>query len=258
MDLGLNGLRVLVTAGASGIGLQTARAFAAEGALVHVCDIDDQALTALQNSDPGISTSHTDVADRSAVEALFDTALARLGGLDCLINNAGIAGPTGPVEQIDPADWDRCIAVTLTSQFNCTRLAVEHLKSSDNPSIINLSSAAGKFGFTYRSAYAAAKWGIIGFTKTISRELGPFGIRCNAILPGVVQGERIKRVISAKADALGKGYEEVEADLLAAASIKAMIDPDQLADMMLLLASTKGRTISGQAISIDSDLQMLV
>jgi NAD(P)-dependent dehydrogenase (short-subunit alcohol dehydrogenase family) len=258
MDLGLNGLRVLITAGASGIGLQTARAFAGEGAQVHVCDIDEAALAALKASHPEIGASRCDVSDRAAVQELFTTALSQLGGLDCLINNAGIAGPTGPVEQIDPADWDRCIAVTLTSQFNCARLAVEHLKASDNPSIINLSSAAGKFGFPYRSAYAAAKWGVIGFTKTISRELGPFGVRCNAILPGVVEGERIQQVISAKADTLGKRHEEVEADLLAAGSIKEMIDPSQLADMMLLLASTKGRTISGQAISIDSDLQMLV
>ncbi|WP_417684799.1 SDR family oxidoreductase [Roseibium sp.] len=257
MDLGLNGLRVLVTAGASGIGLHTARAFAREGARVHVCDIDGHALEALRASDPAISTSVCDVSDRGQVDALFADALSALGGLDCLVNNAGIAGPTGAVQDIAPEDWDRCISVTLTGQYNCTRLAVDHLKASSNPSIVNLSSAAGKQGFPLRSPYSAAKWGIIGFTKTLARELGPFGIRCNAILPGVVDGERMRQVISAKAGAAGKTFEQVEGEFLAAASIKEMIDPDQLADMIVFLASNRSRTTSGQAISIDADLQML-
>ncbi len=258
MDLGLNGLRVLITAGASGIGLHAARAFAAEGAKVHVCDINEDALASLAKSSPEISASLCDVSDRLAVESLFDTAIGKLGGLDCLVNNAGIAGPTGPVERIAPEDWDQCIGVTLTGQFNCTRMAVDHLKKSSNPSIINLSSAAGKFAFPYRSAYSAAKWGVVGFTKTLASELGPFGIRSNAILPGIVEGDRIRRVISAKAETLGKSYENVEADMLALASIKEMINPDQLADMMLFLASTKARTVSGQAISIDSDMQAMI
>lgn len=258
MDLGLKGLRVLITAGASGIGLHAARAFAAEGANVHVCDIDEDALARLREETPQISASVCDVSDRIAVETLFDTALGKLGGLDCLVNNAGIAGPTGPVEQIDPEDWDKCIAVTLTGQFNCTRLAVDHLRQSANPSIINLSSAAGKFAFRHRSPYSAAKWGVVGFTKTIASELGSSGIRCNAILPGVVEGDRIQRVISAKAESLGRSYEDIERKMLAMSSIKEMIDPDQLADMMLFLASTKARTISGQAISIDGDMQAMV
>ncbi|MCR9255767.1 MAG: SDR family oxidoreductase [Alphaproteobacteria bacterium] len=258
MDLGLNGLRVLVTAGAAGIGLETARAFAAEGAKVHICDIDRDALAAVAESDPGLEVSECDVADRDAVAALFDRVADLLGGLDCLVNNAGIAGPTGPVEDVAPAEWERCLQVGLVGQFNCTRLAVNPLKQSDNPSILNLSSAAGKFGFPYRSAYAAAKWGVIGFTKSIARELGPFGIRCNAILPGIVEGERIRRVIAAKADTLGRDYGDVEQEWLALASIKEMIRPEQLADMMLFLASTRGRTLSGQAISIDSDLQALI
>lgn len=258
MDLGLKGLRVLITAGASGIGLHAARAFAAEGANVHVCDIDENALAVLRYDMPQVGTSVCDVSDRIAVETLFDTALSNLGGLDCLVNNAGIAGPTGPVERIDPEDWDKCIAVTLTGQFNCTRLAVEHLKKSSNASIINLSSAAGKFAFRHRSPYSAAKWGVVGFTKTIASELGSSGIRCNAILPGVVEGDRIRRVISAKAESLGRSYEDIEGKMLAMSSIKEMINPDQLADMMLFLASTKARTISGQAISIDGDMQAMV
>ncbi len=258
MDLGLKGLRVLVTAGAGGIGLVVTKAFLAEGAKVHVCDVDKAAMAALKKTHPQVTMSECDVADRKAVARMFDDAIAALGGLDCLVNNAGIAGPTGPVHEINPEDWDRCVEVCLTSQFNCTRLAVAHLQKSSNPSIINLSSSAGKFGFFGRSAYAAAKWGVIGFTKSISRELGPMGIRVNAILPGIVEGDRIRRVIEAKSQVLGKPFEQVKSEWLALASIKEMIQPEQLADQMLLLASPRGRTISGQAISIDSDLQMLV
>ena len=164
MDLQIKGLRVLVTAGANGIGRATARAFAAEGARVNICDVDREALAAMASSDPAITQSVCDVSDRGAVENLFKEALAALGGLDCLVNNAGIAGPTGRVDEIDPADWDACVAVDLTGQYNCTRLAVQHLKQSANASIVNLSSQAGKHGFPLRSPYGAAKWGVIGFS----------------------------------------------------------------------------------------------
>ncbi len=258
MDLGIRGLRVIVTAGAAGIGLKVVEAFAREGAELHVCDIDKAPLAALKAAHPDIGTTECDVADRASVAALFENALAQLGGLDCLVNNAGIAGPTAPVHEIDFEDWDRCIDVCLTGQFNCTRIAVEHLRKSSNPSIINLSSAAGKFGFRNRSPYSAAKWGVIGFTKSISRELGQYGVRCNAILPGIVEGDRMRRVIEAKAKSLGRSFAEVETEWLALASIQEMITPEQIADMIVFLASPRGRTVSGQAISVDSDLQALV
>ena len=258
MDLGLKGLRVLVTAGAGGIGLRITEAFLAEGARVHVCDVDKEALAKLKQSHPKVSSSICDVADRTQVASLFKDALAALGGLDCLVNNAGIAGPTGPVHEINPEDWDRCLEVCITSQFNCTRLAVEHLKQSKNPSIINLSSAAGKFGFPNRSPYAAAKWGVVGFTKTIAMELGQYGIRANAILPGTVEGDRIRRVFEAKAQIAGKSMLEIKSASLSNASIKEMIQPEQIADMIVFLSSPRAKTVSGQAISVDGDQQALV
>ncbi|TDR93954.1 SDR family oxidoreductase [Enterovirga rhinocerotis] len=257
MELGLNGLRVLITAGAGGIGLEVARAFAEEGARIHVCDVDEPALAALRASHPAITQSRTDVADRGAVAALFADAQAALGGLDVLVNNAGIAGPTGRVDEINVEDWDRTIEVCLTSQFNCARLAVPLLKQSKNPSIVNLSSAAGKFGFALRSPYAAAKWGVIGFTKSLARELGEFGIRVNAILPGAVAGDRQRRVMEAKAQQLGIPFAEMETRVLANGSIKEYVTARQLADQILFICSERGRTISGQALSIDSDLQAL-
>lgn len=256
MDLGVSGLRVLITAGASGIGLEMVRAFKREGAKVHICDIDRAALDKVA-AEEGVTTSICDVTDRDQVAALFKDAETNLGGLDCLVNNAGIAGPTGRVDEIDPAEWDRCLAVCITGQFNCARLAVPMLKGSNNGSIINLSSAAGKFGFPLRSAYAAAKWGVIGFTKTLSMELGGNGIRCNAILPGPVDGERIRQVIDAKARAGNVSFAAMQEEMLGNASIKEFIQPQQLADLAVFLASPRAKTISGQAHAVDGDMQGL-
>jgi NAD(P)-dependent dehydrogenase (short-subunit alcohol dehydrogenase family) len=254
MELGIAGLRVLVTAGAAGIGRGIVEAFVEEGARVFTCDVDADGLSTLP---AGIGHQMTDVADRKAVGRLVEAAVAELGGLDVLVNNAGIAGPTGRVEDINPEDWDRCLEVCLTSQFNLARLAVPHLRQSRNASIVNLSSAAGKFGFAMRSPYAAAKWGVIGFTKSLAIELGDAGIRVNAILPGLVAGDRQRRVLEAKAQQKGISFQEMEATAFSFTSIKDYVTARQLADQILFLCSPRGRTISGQAIAIDGDTRML-
>jgi NAD(P)-dependent dehydrogenase (short-subunit alcohol dehydrogenase family) len=257
MDMQLKDTRILVTAGAAGIGLEITRAFLREGAKVHVCDVDKSALDAMAASDPAATRSLCDVADRMQVAALFEDALKRLGGLDVLVNNAGIAGPTGKVEEINPEDWDRCVQVCLTSQFNCARLAIPHLRKSANASIINLSSQAGHHGFPLRSAYAAAKWGVIGFTKTLAIELGPDGVRCNAVLPGIVAGDRIRRVIEAKAQQNGISFAEQEETMLKHTAMKSYVTPQQIADQIVFLASPRGKTISGQSLSVCADTLML-
>ncbi len=258
MDLGIAGIRVIVTAGAGGIGLEIARAFLNEGARVEVCDVDDAALEALGSTAPGAVGTWCDVSDRTSVAAFMDGALGRLGGLDVLVNNAGIAGPTGRVDQISPEDWDRTLAVDITGHFNVTRLAVPALKESENASIIGLSSAAGRFGFPLRSPYAAAKWGVVGFIKSLAMELGEFGIRANAILPGSVDGPRIRSVFENKARERNMSMEEVQTMALSATSLKRLIPPQHLANVAVFLSSPMGSTISGQAIAVDGDMQMLV
>ena len=257
MDMQIDGLRVMVSAGAAGIGREIARAFVREGAKVHVCDVDAQALQALAKSDPAITTSACDVSDRKQVQAFFDEGLAVLGGLDCLVNNAGIAGPTGRVEEIDPVEWDRCIAIDLTGQFNCARLAVPHLRKSKNASMVNVSSLAGRVGYALRTPYASSKWGVVGFTKSLAIELGDAGIRVNALLPGLVAGERQKRVLTAKAKARGISYEEMEKVAFSYTSIKEYVTAEQLADLVVFAASPRGKTISGQALSVCGNTQML-
>jgi NAD(P)-dependent dehydrogenase (short-subunit alcohol dehydrogenase family) len=257
MDLHIDGLRVIVTAGAAGIGREIARAFVREGARVHVGDVDVAALAQLRSSDPAIGATASDVASREDVARMFAEAMANLGGLDCLVNNAGVAGPTGRVDEIDPDAWDRCLAVDLTGQFNCVRLAVPLLRQSTNPSILNLSSLAGRLGFPLRTPYAAAKWGVVGFMRSLAAELGSDRIRVNALLPGVVAGERQMRVLQAKAQARGISFEEMERLAFSFTSIKDYVTPEALADLAVFVASPRGRFISGQALSVCGDTNML-
>ena len=162
---------------------------------------------------PGVTRYVVRRVESEAGGSLFADVRKRLGGLDVLVNNAGIAGPTGKVEEIAVEDWERCIAVDLNGMFYCTRLAMPMLKAAGGGCIINLSSAAGRLGFPLRTPYAAAKWGVVGFTKSLSMEAGTDNIRVNAIQPGVVEGERIDRVIDAKAKARGRGLRGREAAL---------------------------------------------
>lgn len=251
---GLKGARVIVTAGAAGIGRSIIEAFLAEGATVATCDIDAAALKTLPAS---VYAEQVDVGDEAALKAYVDGTIVRLGGLDCLVNNAGIAGPTARIEDLDSADWHRTLDIVLTSQYLTVSRAVGALRKSANPSIINLSSAAGRFGFAMRTPYAAAKWAVIGLTKSLAIELGGDGIRVNAILPGLVAGDRQRRVLEAKAQQRGITFAEIEAEAFRNTSIKEYVPPKAIADQIVFLASEQGRFISGQDISVCGDTKML-
>ena len=253
METSANGLRVLVTAGGAGIGRVIARTFADHGARVHVCDVDEKAL-----KQGNIPYTVADVAKLPDVERLFSDVERKLGGLDVLVNNAGIAGPTAKVEDIRPEDWDRCIAVDLNGMFYCTRKAMPMIKAAGGGSIINLSSAAGRLAFPMRTPYSAAKWAVVGFTQSLAAEAGPEKVRVNCIQPGVVEGERIERVIEAKAKGLGVDKEEVRRRLLEGVSMHTTVTAQDIANMALFLATEAGKHISGQAISVCGGARYLV
>ena len=251
------GMRVLVTAGAAGIGAAIARGFVEADAKVLICDVDAAALASFVKSHPGMSATQTDVSDEAAVERLFVEVKARLGGLDVLVNNAGIAGPTGPIDQLAVDDIRRTLDVDLMGQFLVARLGVPLLRASEEAAIINMSSVAGRLGYGLRTPYAAAKWGIVGFTASLAKELGPDGIRVNAILPGVVRGARIERVIRDRAAAAGISCQEMETQYLKQVSLRRMVEPEDIAAMALFLCSPAGANISGQAISVCGNVETL-
>jgi NAD(P)-dependent dehydrogenase (short-subunit alcohol dehydrogenase family) len=249
--------RVMITAAAAGIGRSVARAFAGEGANVHVCDVNETALDEFRLENPEIAATHVNVANEGEIDAWFDDALEDLGGLDVLVNNAGIKGPTAPVDDIDYTDWRECLAVCLDSHFLCARRAAPVMKSQGSGSIINLSSTAGLYGFGNRTPYAAAKWAVIGLTKSLAIELGPFNVRCNAICPGAVRGDRINRVIAAEAEQRGVDFAVIEKEMVGSQSISRFVEPDEIADMCLFLASPAGKMVNGQAIAVDGHLETM-
>jgi NAD(P)-dependent dehydrogenase (short-subunit alcohol dehydrogenase family) len=255
MDASAKGLRVLVTAGAAGIGRVIAQTFLDHGARVHVCDVDEKALSQVPKP---ITWSKTDVADVAQVDRLFEDVKKTLGGLDVLVNNAGIAGPTAKVEDIDPKDWDRTIAIDVNGMFYCTRKGMPMIKAAGGGSIINLSSAAGRLAFPMRTPYSFAKFGVVGFTESLAAEAGPDNVRVNCIQPGVVEGERIDRVISAKAKGLGISFEETKRRMLEGVSMHTTVSPQDIANMALFLATEPGRHISGQALSVCGGARYLV
>ncbi len=251
------GLRVLVTAGGSGIGRVIAETFASAGARLHVCDVSDAALADCNSNFPDWGITHCDVSDEEQVATLFENVKAHLGGLDVLINNAGIAGPTGGIDELDPQEWRNTVEVNLNGQFYCARLAVPLLKKSSDASIIGISSVAGRLGYAWRTPYAATKWAIIGLIKSLAIELGPDGIRVNALLPGIVEGPRIEKVIAARAEATGVSYEDMEREYINKVSLRRMVTAQDIANQALYLCSPLGANISGQAISICGNVEVL-
>jgi NAD(P)-dependent dehydrogenase (short-subunit alcohol dehydrogenase family) len=249
------GLRVLVTAGASGIGAAIASAFAETGAKIHICDIDEAALAEFQKSFPCSQASKADVADEKQVASIFETQRTKFGGLDVLINCAGIAGPTAGVEGITEEDWNRAIDVNLNGQYRCLHHAVPLLRQSKFANIVCISSIAGRMDVQWRTPYVATKWAIVGIVKSLAIELGPSDIRVNAVLPGIVEGPRMDGVIRARAKLEGVEETEMRAEYLKKISLRRMVTGDDVILMCLFLCSPAGQNITGQAISVDGNVE---
>ncbi|WP_306045766.1 SDR family oxidoreductase [Nioella sp. MMSF_3534] len=248
---GLDGARVLITAGAAGIGRVMAENFAAQGARVAVCDVDEAASKEMAAANPGILTRVVDVTDMGQVDGFLDEALEMLGGLDVAAANAGIGGPAAAVEDMDFQGWKDTLAVNLDGAFLVARRAAPVMKAQKSGLLLLTSSTSGLFGHPYRSPYAAAKWGIIGLTKTWAMELGPWNIRVNALCPGAVEGPRMDRVVANEARARGVSEDEVRRSYVQCVSMKTWVSAQDIANMALFLASDMGNKVSGQAMAVD-------
>lgn len=251
------GLRVFISAGAAGIGRSIADLLIAHGARVHVTDVSQAALEDFQAAHPAHPASLADVSDETAMAGIFQAIQRDWGGLDSLINNAGIAGPTGGVDEIPVAAFRRCLDVCLTGQFICAHHAVPMLKAAGGGSIINMSSSAGRFGYAFRTPYASAKWGVIGLTQSLAKELGPDNVRVNAILPGIIEGPRMEGVIAARAAQLGISHETMKASYLEKISLRRMTPQADVAALAVFLVSEMGRNLSGQSFPVDGNVEAL-
>ena len=240
--------RVLITAGASGIGLEMARAFSATGAAVWVTDVDQAALTGLPD---GIKGDCVDASDEAAMDGLFAAIKTAWGGLDVLCANAGIKGPTAPVTDMPMADWHECLSVNLDGAMLAARGAARLMVAQRSGVMLFTSSTSGLYGTPFRAPYSAAKWAVIGLMKTVAMELGPQGIRANAICPGSVNGPRIDRVIAAEAQAKGMTPDAVRQGYAAGTALGKLSDAQDVAAMAVFLASPAARMVSGQAIAVD-------
>lgn len=258
LNFQLTGQHALVTAGAQGIGLAITEALLQQGAEVHICDVDRAALDKTKAQHPQVHISHTDVSNEAQVLSMFAEIQKRWGQLDILVNNAGIAGPTAAIEDTALNEWRQTLDVNLTGAFLCTRSAVPLIKKAKGGSIINISSAAGRHGFPLRSPYSATKFGVIGLTQTWAMELGPSGIRVNAILPGIVEGARQDRVLSAKAETFGISLEAMRQRALERVSLRRMVTAQDIAAQIVFVCSPAGANISGQSLSVDGNVETLV
>ncbi|RSZ63174.1 SDR family oxidoreductase [Corynebacterium hylobatis] len=250
--------RVLITAGAGGIGLEIARAFVREGAKVHVADINAEAVEKVTSELENVTGTVGDIADPAAADQILEDVRSHLGGLDVLVNNAGIAGPTKPITEYGEDDFDAVINVNLRGTFNVTKRAVPLLKESDAPSIITMSSLAGRFGYPNRIGYSTTKFALVGFAKTLARELGEFGITSNTIHPGAVAGPRMENVLQGRADISGRTLEEERESALANQAVQQFVDAADIAELVLFLAGPHARSISGQMLNIDGDSKAAV
>jgi len=256
----LKNKKIVISAGASGIGWAITKVCVAKGALVYLCDVDFKAINKVKKHpsyNKRIFVSEADASDETEVVDFFYKIKKKFRNLDALINNVGVAGPTGTIEKLDSNEWENTLPVTVNSHFYCTKQAIPLLKKSKTSSIINISSGAGIMGFPLRSPYAASKWAVIGMTKTLEMELGKYNIRVNAICPGTIKGDRMKRVIRDKAKFTKFSAKKIESDFISMASMKTWINEEDIGNMCAHLISDEANKVSGQVISVDGNAERM-
>ena len=251
---------IVISAAADGIGWCIASFFIEQGHTVFLSDINQQKINEIKKHplfNKRIFIENINASDPGSVKKYFESLTNKLSSIDALINNVGIAGPTGVMEDLSIDDWKQTIDINLNSHFYFTKFAIPLLKKNQGGSIINLSSTAGLFGFPLRTPYAASKWAIIGVTKSLAMELGKFNIRVNAICPGSVSGDRIDRVSAAKASSLGISERELREDFEGMVSLKTFVDKEDIANMATFLVSEEAKKVSGQIMTVDGHTERM-
>jgi NAD(P)-dependent dehydrogenase (short-subunit alcohol dehydrogenase family) len=248
-------MKVILTGSAQGIGLGILELFLAEGH--EVCAIDP----AYSESSFGPQRTHRehrfaiDVSDDKAVTPVVEDAALAMSGIDVVINNAGIGGARKPIAEYSNDEWRIVHAVNLDGPFYLIRAALRHLRQSKQPSIINIVTTSVKTGLPLRVPYVTSKAALLAMTHTLARELGPEGIRCNAILPGAIDNERGDNLLRARADRMGISFEDAKQYRLGFVSMRTRMRPKDLAEMALFLSSTKAERVTGQAIAVDGNVE---
>ncbi len=259
MSINLKNKKYIISAAGDGIGLEISKKIIGAGGKVFLSDIDQKKIEKIKRDKKyknKIFATCIDCTNANEVKNYFKKILSKKK-FDGLINNIGIAGPTKPIENIDINEWEKTIKTNLNSHFYYTKFALPLLKKSNKASIINLSSTAGIFGFAQRSPYAASKWAIVGLTKTLAIELGKYKIRVNAICPGSVEGDRMKRVINAKAKLNKKTPKKTKEEFETMVSLGTFVTKENIASMALFLLSKESENISGQIISVDGNTERM-
>ena len=246
---------VVVTGAGDSVGRVMAEKFLARGDRVHICDVREEALADTLAANPGMDGTCVNVGRPAEVEQLFADAVARIGPVDVLVNTVGISGPRAAIEDISYADWDETIAVDLSSMFYCVKQVAPAMKERRHGAIINFSSGSTRTGLPLRAPYIVAKCGVEGLTRNLARELGPYNVRCNAILPGMINNDRMRGIIARNAEATGRTAKEIEEEYLQYISMRSKIEPDEIADMVLFLASDAARHVSGQLIGVCGNVE---
>jgi len=260
MPLSLRNKKIVISAGASGIGWATAKVCLSKGAIIYLCDIDSKSLNKIKKNPlykKRLFAFECNASEEEEVADFFTQISKKTRKIDAIINNVGIAGPTGTIEKLTSYDWEQTLKVNVISHFYFTKLAIPLLKKNKGGSIINISSGAGIMGFPLRSPYAASKWAVIGMTKTLAIELGKFKIRVNAICPGTIKGERMVRVIRDKAKFLKTSRKKIEKDFVSMASMNCWIYEEDIGKICSFLISSEGERISGQTIPVDGNATRL-
>lgn len=246
---------VLVTGGADSVGRHMAERFLARGDRVHICDVQQDALQSTLAANPGMRGTLADVGDAAAVARVFAEAREWMGEVGVLVNNVGIGGPRAAIEDIDNDEWDRVIRINLSGMFYCMKQAIPAMKLAGSGAIVNFSTGSTRTRLPLRSAYVTSKAGVEGLTLNAARELGPHGIRCNAILPGMINNARMQRIVAANAEAAGRSPEDIEAQYLKYISMRTKIEPSEIADMVLFLASDAARKVTGELIAVSGNVE---